>query len=114
MGAAEESEPGSRRKLAEATGAEVLDYEGLLAEASPELEWPSFPETTASFMCYTSGTTGNPKGVLYSHRALYLHSYNHCLADTHRISEQDSVMPVVPMFHANAWGLPFSCALVGS
>lgn len=114
MGDAGESEPGSRRKLADATGVETLDYEELVAASSPDLEWPTFPETTASFMCYTSGTTGDPKGVVYTHRALYLHSYNHCLVDTHAISESDAVLPIVPMFHANAWGLPFSCTMAGS
>jgi fatty-acyl-CoA synthase len=114
MGEAESSSPESRKRLADATGVEVLDYEELLAGASPELEWPTFPETTASFMCYTSGTTGDPKGVVYTHRALYLHSYNHCLVDTHAISESDAVLPFVPMFHANAWGLPFSCTMIGA
>ena len=104
----------SRARLADATGADVVDYDELLASASPDLDWPSIPEETASFMCYTSGTTGDPKGVLYSHRALYLHSFNHCLVDTHAIGESDTVLPIVPMFHANAWGLPFSCTMVGA
>jgi fatty-acyl-CoA synthase len=114
MGDAGVSEEPSRRKLTDATGVEVLDYEELLEKASADLEWPTFPETTASFMCYTSGTTGDPKGVVYTHRALYLHSYNHCLVDTHALSESDTVLPVVPMFHANAWGLPFSCTMIGA
>jgi fatty-acyl-CoA synthase len=114
MGDAERSTEESRRKLADATGAKVLDYEDLIAEASPDLEWPVFDEMTGSFMCYTSGTTGDPKGVLYTHRGLYLHSFNHCMVDTHAIGERDAVLPIVPMFHANAWGLPFSCAMVGS
>jgi fatty-acyl-CoA synthase len=114
MGDEERSREDSRKRLADATGVAVHDYEDLLDEASPDLEWPTFPETTASFMCYTSGTTGDPKGVLYSHRALYLHSLNHCLVDNHAISESDAVLPFVPMFHANAWGLPFSCTMAGS
>ncbi len=114
MGNGEHSDEASRKRLSEATGVRVLDYEELIAGSSSELEWPSFPETTASFMCYTSGTTGDPKGVVYTHRALYIHSYNHCLVDTHAISESDAVLPIVPMFHANAWGLPFSCTMVGS
>jgi fatty-acyl-CoA synthase len=114
MGSAERSAPESRRRLAEATGAEVHDYEELLEASEPTITWPEFGENTASFMCYTSGTTGDPKGVLYSHRALYLHSYNHVMVDTHAISERDTVLPFVPMFHANAWGLPFSCTMVGA
>ncbi len=114
MGSAPVSEQANRKRLAEATGASVLDYEEALEGVPAEVDWPTFPETTASFMCYTSGTTGDPKGVLYTHRALYLHSFNHTMADNHAISESDAVLPFVPMFHANAWGLPFSCTMVGS
>jgi fatty-acyl-CoA synthase len=83
----------------------ALDYEALLAE-SPEAPypWPRLDENAAAGMCYTSGTTGNPKGVVYSHRAIFLHSMALCLADTFGICERDVLMPVVPMFHANAWG----------
>jgi fatty-acyl-CoA synthase len=72
------------------------------------VEWPVLDERTAAAMCYTSGTTGNPKGVVYSHRSTYLHSLASCGGNTFGISEQDRVLPVVPMFHANAWGLPYS------
>ena len=92
----------------------VLHYEELIAQASPEFSWPALDERSAAAMCYTSGTTGNPKGALYSHRALVLHSYAQALADTMGISESDTTLAVVPMFHANAWGLPFSATMVGA
>ncbi|WP_376789441.1 long-chain fatty acid--CoA ligase [Thermoflexus sp.] len=93
----------------------ALDYEGLIAE-SPEAPypWPRLDENAAAGMCYTSGTTGNPKGVVYSHRAIFLHSMALCLADTLGICERDVLMPVVPMFHANAWGMPFAGVMVGA
>ncbi|SNB61582.1 long-chain fatty acid--CoA ligase [Thermoflexus hugenholtzii] len=93
----------------------ALDYEALLAE-SPEAPypWPRLDENAAAGMCYTSGTTGNPKGVVYSHRAIFLHSLALCLADTFGICERDVLMPVVPMFHANAWGMPFAGVMVGA
>jgi fatty-acyl-CoA synthase len=93
----------------------ALDYEALLAE-SPEAPypWPRLDENAAAGMCYTSGTTGNPKGVVYSHRAIFLHSMALCLADTFGICERDVLMPVVPMFHANAWGMPFAGVMVGA
>jgi fatty-acyl-CoA synthase len=92
----------------------ILDYEDLLAAAEPfpgrfEVE----DENTAAAMCYTSGTTGNPKGVVYSHRSTVLHSLVTLTADAYGLSERDVVLPVVPMFHANAWGLPYSCLLAG-
>jgi len=92
----------------------VLCYEDLVNAHSDRYEWPSFDENTASSLCYTSGTTGNPKGVLYSHRSTLLHTYAACLPDALNLSARDVVMPVVPMFHVNAWGLPYSCALVGT
>jgi fatty-acyl-CoA synthase len=92
----------------------ALDYETLLAGASEEERFPSFDENSAASLCYTSGTTGEPKGVLYSHRSVYLHAMGCCMADSLGIREQDVVLPVVPMFHANAWGLPYACAMTGA
>src|SRR3954470_17322545 len=92
----------------------VLCYEELLAAHSDAFHWPVFDEHTASSLCYTSGTTGNPKGVLYSHRSTLLHTYAACLPDALNLSSRDVVLPVVPMFHVNAWGQPYSCALTGT
>ena len=92
----------------------ALCYEALLAAASDGFDWPVFDEGTASSLCYTSGTTGNPKGVLYSHRSTLLHTYACALADTLAMTARDVVLPVVPMFHANAWGLPYICMMVGA
>ena len=94
--------------------ANTLCYEDLVNSHSDTFEWPLFDENTASSLCYTSGTTGNPKGVLYSHRPTLLHAYAACLPDALNLSARDVVMPVVPMFHVNAWGLPYSCALAGA
>jgi len=92
----------------------LLSYEDLLAKASPEYEWPVFDENTASTLCYTSGTTGNPKGVLYSHRSTVLHAFAACAADAIALRARDSILVVVPLFHANAWSLPFSAAMCGA
>jgi fatty-acyl-CoA synthase len=93
----------------------VHDYEELLAAATPFTgDFVVADENTAAAMCYTSGTTGNPKGVVYSHRSAVLHSLISLIADGAALSERDVVMPVVPMFHANAWGLPYGCLLAGS
>jgi len=86
----------------------VNRYEDLLAAASDSYDWPELDERVAAAMCYTSGTTGNPKGVVYSHRSTYLHSLASGTANVFGLSEHDCVLPVVPMFHANAWGLPYS------
>jgi fatty-acyl-CoA synthase len=89
-------------------------YEALLADASEDFAWPALDESAAASLCYTSGTTGNPKGVVYSHRSTLLHSYAACMADTLGISATDVTLPVVPMFHVNAWGVPYAAAMVGS
>ena len=89
-------------------------YETLLAQESGDYEWPSFDERAASSLCYTSGTTGNPKGALYSHRSTILHSYAVALPDSLGITAKESIMPVVPMFHVNAWGIPYACPLAGA
>jgi fatty-acyl-CoA synthase len=94
--------------------AEPLCYEEWVNAHSDQYEWPSFDENTASSLCYTSGTTGNPKGALYSHRSTILHTYAAALPDALNLSARDVVLPVVPMFHVNAWGLPYTCALAGA
>ena len=96
-------------------GGDLLDYETLVAAADPaRYAEPPLDEHDAAAMCYTSGTTGRPKGVLYSHRALMLHSLAQASRDCLGVSETDVVLPVVPMFHVNAWGLPFTCTMVGA
>src|SRR5204863_6985037 len=90
------------------------EYEKLLEAESDNFEWPSFDENTAACLCYTSGTTGNPKGALYSHRSTMIHAYAAALPDTLGLSARDVILPVVPMFHVNAWSLPYSCAMVGA
>ncbi|MAW88825.1 MAG: long-chain fatty acid--CoA ligase [Phyllobacteriaceae bacterium] len=89
-------------------------YEDLLAGEDDEFTWPEFDEKTASSLCYTSGTTGNPKGVLYSHRSTVLHSFAACAADGLRLSSADSVLLAVPLFHVNAWGIPYAAAMCGA
>ncbi len=88
-------------------------YEEFIANESDEIEWPEFDENTAVTMCYTSGTTGDPKGVVYSHRALVLQSFAACLPTAMDIKEGDTLLPVVPMFHVNAWNTPYSCLMIG-
>ncbi|MEO8408666.1 MAG: AMP-binding protein, partial [Oxalobacteraceae bacterium] len=99
---------------AASTVGNLLCYEDLIAAASDAYEWPLFDENSASSLCYTSGTTGNPKGALYSHRSTLLHSYASAMPDGLNVSARDTVLPVVPMFHVNAWGLPYSVPLVGA
>jgi fatty-acyl-CoA synthase len=92
----------------------LLCYEELLEAQDDEFEWPHLDERAAACLCYTSGTTGNPKGVLYAHRSTILHAYAAALPDALNLSARDVVLPVVPMFHVNAWGLPYSCAMTGT
>ena len=89
-------------------------YEELVAEGDSTFQWPSFDENTACGMCYTSGTTGNPKGVVYSHRSNVLHGMMCCFADAMDLSSRDAIMPVVPMFHANAWSLAYAAPMAGA
>ena len=118
--------PGVRRWVAlcdaEALPAELehavpglVSYEAWLAEQSDaRYDWPALDESEASSMCYTSGTTGNPKAVLYSHRSTVLHAWSAALPDVTGLSARDAVLPVVPMFHVNAWGVPYTAAMVGA
>jgi acyl-CoA synthetase (AMP-forming)/AMP-acid ligase II len=92
----------------------LLCYEDLLDAASPDFAWPVFDEHRASSLCYTSGTTGHPKGALYSHRSTLLHTYAVALPDSLNCSARDVILPVVPMFHVNAWGLPYAACMVGA
>ncbi len=105
---------GDAGALAEATDAQILGYEELLAAETPGFAWPDVDERSAAAMCYTSGTTGNPKGVVYSHRSTWLHSFAVTSASSLGVSESDRILPIVPMFHANAWGLPYAGWLVGA
>src|SRR6478672_1615001 len=92
----------------------AVPYEEWIAEADGDFEWKSFDENTAAGMCYTSGTTGNPKGVLYSHRSNVLHAFMAAMPDCKGLSSRDVVLPVVPLFHANGWSLAFSTPMVGA
>ncbi|MEZ5934364.1 MAG: long-chain-fatty-acid--CoA ligase [Alphaproteobacteria bacterium] len=92
----------------------ALAYETVLAEQSDDLVWPALDETAASSLCYTSGTTGQPKGVLYHHRSTVLHSFAIALPNALGLGADDVVLPVVPMFHVNAWGLPYACPMTGA
>jgi fatty-acyl-CoA synthase len=103
-------EPGGKTELAP-----TADYEELIQSAGGEpYAWPVLDENAAAATCYTSGTTGNPKGVLYSHRALFLHSFALAMTDVFGISERDTVLQLVPMFHANGWGIPYAGVMTGS
>lgn len=96
------------------TGLQTLSYEDFIGGESGEFEWPTFDERTASSLCYTSGTTGQPRGALYSHRSTILHTINACTVDGHSVSGGDCILPAVPMFHGNAWGIPYSAASAGA
>ncbi|WP_317849419.1 3-(methylthio)propionyl-CoA ligase [Pseudomonas sp. GL-B-19] len=93
---------------------DLLCYEDLIETHTDDFVWPTFDENSASSLCYTSGTTGHPKGVLYSHRSTLLHTYAAALPDTLNCSARDTILPVVPMFHVNAWGLPYMACMVGA
>jgi fatty-acyl-CoA synthase len=106
---------GDSTEIPETTLENVHSYEALLESASEDYEFPEdLDENTPAGMCYTSATTGNPKGVVYSHRGLVLHSYALGLADAMGMGERDVIMPIVPMFHANAWGMPFAAVFFGT
>ncbi|KLO27573.1 long-chain fatty acid--CoA ligase [Mycobacterium haemophilum] len=96
------------------SGKTVLRYAELIDAESPEFDWPQLDENSAAAMCYTSGTTGNPKGVVYSHRSSYLHTMAACTANGLGLGSSDNVLPIVPMFHANGWGLPYAALMAGA
>ncbi|MEP3430623.1 MAG: long-chain fatty acid--CoA ligase [Roseibium sp.] len=103
-----------RAHMPETLLADVLCYEEVLAGQPEEIEWPEFPEDTASGLCYTSGTTGNPKGTLYTHRSTVLHALFMCVTLPKALQEGGRILPVVPLFHVNAWGLPYGAPLSGT
>ncbi|MEJ2603571.1 MAG: 3-(methylthio)propionyl-CoA ligase [Gammaproteobacteria bacterium] len=100
--------------MPETSLAGAISYERFIADESDRFDWPEFDENTASGLCYTSGTTGNPKGVLYSHRSTVLHAYAGLMPDILNMSAADTVLPVVPLFHVNAWGIPYAAPIVGA
>jgi len=104
----------SPEPLPETNAFKTVDYEEFLATGSESFDFPDVDERSAAAMCYTSGTTGNPKGVIYSHRSTVIHSLVAGLPNSCGVGEHDSVMYAVPMFHANAWGLPYTCSLAGA
>jgi len=105
---------GPRDEAAAKVIPDLLFYDELIEQGDAEYQWPVNDENEASSLCYTSGTTGNPKGVLYSHRSTVLHTIVSALPDTLNMSARDTMMPVVPMFHVNAWGVPYSAAMIGA
>jgi fatty-acyl-CoA synthase len=99
----------------ETAGKQILSYESVLADAKPTFDWrDDIDERDAAAMCYTSGTTGNPKGVVYSHRSCWLHSLSVCTTNNDALGADDRIMPIVPMFHANAWGTPYAALMAGA
>jgi fatty-acyl-CoA synthase len=105
-------EPGSLAAKDRAQG--LVSYEEWISGESSDYQWPTLDERCAASLCYTSGTTGNPKGVLYSHRSTVLHAYGISLQDAMGFSARDAILPLVPMFHVNAWGIPYAAALTGA
>ena len=108
------TDPDNMPEVKLAAGIKLICYDQMIDGASEDYEWPLFDENTASALCYTSGTTGRPKGVLYSHRSTYLHAMAAGLPDVMNVSAADRVLPVVPMFHVNAWGIPYLAAMTGT
>ena len=104
----------TREHMPETDRADVLCYEEVMGAQSADFEWPELDEQAACSLCYTSGTTGNPKGVLYSHRSTVLHTYATLIPDAMNISSGDVMLPIVPMFHVNAWGNPYACPVAGA
>jgi fatty-acyl-CoA synthase len=104
----------SAQAMPPAVAGTLPDYESFIDGHADTFDWPALDERTASALCYTSGTTGDPKGVLYSHRSTVLHAYGGSLVDSMGLSAGDTVLAVVPMFHANAWGLPYNAPMVGA
>lgn len=103
-----------RAHMPEAKIDNLMCYEELIDSHSDEFVWPEFDENTASSLCYTSGTTGNPKGALYSHRSTVIHAYASALPDVLNLAEREVMLPVVPMFHVNAWGIPYGATMTGA
>jgi acyl-CoA synthetase (AMP-forming)/AMP-acid ligase II len=108
------TDPANMPEVALPAGMRLLCYDALMDAADEDFAWPSFDENTASALCYTSGTTGRPKGVLYSHRSTLLHASAVNVADALALRAVDRVLPVVPMFHVNAWGIPYAAAMSGA
>ena len=104
----------SEEHMPQTSLANVSCYETLVAAGAEDFQWPQLNENAACALCYTSGTTGNPKGVLYSHRSTMLHAYATMMPDAMGLSSKDVVLPIVPMFHVNAWGTPYSCPMAGA
>ncbi|HEY2776258.1 MAG TPA: AMP-binding protein, partial [Candidatus Binatia bacterium] len=102
------------RGAAKAKLPNVIDYEEWIAEADTEYRWPQIDEHSPMGLCYTSGTTGHPKGVMYTHRSTYLHTMAQAMTDSLGLSATDCVLPIVPMFHAMSWGLPFTATMLGT
>jgi fatty-acyl-CoA synthase len=105
---------GDAASLQAPEGVEVHSYDELLAAQPDEFDWPEVDERSAAAMCYTSGTTGDPKGVAYSHRSIWLHSMQVCMTDSMKLAQHDKALAIVPMFHAMSWGLPYAALMVGA